>query len=124
MKKATSDTKMSENFTKNLPPKFIQNISGLYGAKGKKWLKDLPDILAEICQKWSLQIDKVFPNLSFNFVALCVNKSGEKYVLKVGVPEKDSSIIYEKRALQVFDGEHHLPKAVVAVIVSTSNPDD
>ena len=96
---------MSENFTKNLPPKFIQNISGLYGAKGKQWLKDLPDILSEICEKWSVQIDKVFPNLSYNFVALCVNKNGQKYVLKVGVPEKDSSIIYEKRALQVFDGQ-------------------
>ena len=96
---------MSENFTKNLPPKFIQNILGLYGAKGEKWLEDLPNMLAEICEKWSLQIDKVFPNLSYNFVASCVNENGEKYVLKTSVPEENAPIIYEKRALEAFDGK-------------------
>ncbi|MGI8470230.1 MAG: aminoglycoside phosphotransferase family protein [Pyrinomonadaceae bacterium] len=96
---------MSKNRTENLPPKFIENISGLYGAKGEKWLADLPQIIREISGKWSLEIDRVFSNLSFNFVALCVDEAGEKCVLKIGVPEKDSSILFEKRALEAFDGK-------------------
>lgn len=95
---------MDKIHTENLPPKFIENISGLYGAKGEKWLADLPRIVNEISGKWSLEIDKVFPNLSFNFVASCIDKAGGNFVLKIGVPEKDSSILYEKRALEAFDG--------------------
>ncbi len=95
---------MNENSLKNLPPRFIKNISGLYGARGEKWLLSLPRAINEICGKWSLEIETVFPNLSFNFVAACVTRSGEKCVLKIGVPEKDSSLVYEKRALQAFNG--------------------
>ncbi len=96
---------MNKNFVENLPVKFRQNISGLYGAKGDQWLADLPVTMAEIAGKWSLEIGKVYSNLSFNFVAQCVDETGEKYVLKVGVPEEDSSILFEKRTLKAFHGK-------------------
>lgn len=96
---------MSKKFVDDLPPRFRQNISGLYGAKGDKWLTNLPEIVAEIAEKWSLEIGQVFTNLSFNFVAQCVDETGEKYVLKVGVPEKDSPIMFENRALKSFGGK-------------------
>ena len=95
---------MKEIFKENLPPKFTRNIAGLHGAKGERWLADLPDIINEICGKWSLEVDKVFPNLSFNFVASCVGETGEKFVLKIGVPEEDAPVLDEKRALEAFDG--------------------
>ena len=91
--------------TKNLPPKFIQNILGLYGAKGERWLEDLPGAIAVIADKWSLEIDEPFPNLSFNFVAPCSVPGGGKYVLKVGVPEEESPILFERKALEAFAGE-------------------
>ena len=62
---------MNQNFNENLPAQFIRNITGLYGAKGKKWLAKLPESVDKICTKWSLEIEKVFSNLSFNFVAVC-----------------------------------------------------
>ncbi len=95
---------MKEIETKNLPPKFIQNISGLYGAKGERWLADLPCVINEITEKWSLEIDEHFPNLSFNFVAPCVGRDGGKYVLKIGVPEEESPIVFERKALKAFAG--------------------
>lgn len=96
---------MNKNLVENLPIKFKRNISGLYGEKGDKWLTDLPETVAKIAEKWSLKIGKAFPNLSFNFVAPCVDEKGEKFVLKVGVPEEDSPILFEKRALKVFGGK-------------------
>lgn len=96
---------MSKDFIANLPEKFTRHIVNLHGAKGKRWLAALPLTAAEICGEWSIKIENIFPNLSFNFVAACHNTAGEKFVLKIGVPEKDSSIIYEHRTLQTFGGQ-------------------
>ena len=96
---------MTKIHTKKLPPKFRQNITGLYGAKGEKWLADLPQMLKKICTKWNLTLEDYFPNLSFNFVAKCSNENDEKYVLKVGVPDEDSPLLTEKNALDAFDGK-------------------
>ena len=96
---------MTKIHTKKLPPKFRQNITGLYGAKGEKWLSDLPQMLKKICTKWNLTLEDYFPNLSFNFVAKCSDKNGEKYVLKVGFPDEDSPLLTEKNTLDAFDGK-------------------
>lgn len=88
----------------DLPAKFKRNISGLHGAEGDKWLADLPRIVNEILDKWSLRIERVYPNLSYNFVAACGNRRGEMSVLKIGVPEENSSLTYEKKALDAFGG--------------------
>lgn len=96
---------MNQNLPENLPERFKKNIIGLFGVQGEKWLADLPEITDEICDKWSLRINKVFENLSFNYVASCTDQTGEKYVLKIGVPEEDSPILNEKRALEAFDGK-------------------
>lgn len=95
---------MNKNHIGDLPAKFTRNISNLHGAEGEKWLADLPRITEEVCGRWSLRIKRVFPNLSFNFVAACANGRGEQFVLKIGVPEEDAPVIYEKRALEAFGG--------------------
>ena len=91
--------------TKNLPLKFRKNVTGLYGAKGEKWLADLPRTLKLICIKWNLTLDDFFANLSFNFVAKCSDENGGKYVLKVGVQDEDSPLLTEKNALEIFAGQ-------------------
>ncbi len=96
---------MNKNYAEALPKRFWQNIKGLYGAKGEKWLTELPQTLALIGVKWNLTIDDFFPNLSFNFVAKCSDRRGENYVLKVGVPDEDAPLLSEKRALEAFDGK-------------------
>ncbi len=96
---------MNKIQAEKLPPKFRQNVIGLYGTKGEKWLADLPQMLETICTKWSLKLEDFFPNLSFNFVAKCSDKDGEKYVLKVGVPDEDSPLLTEKNTLEAFDGK-------------------
>jgi len=95
---------MTENYKLNLPAQFTENIAGLHGAKGKRWLADLPLVLAEASRKWNLSVEKSFPNLTFNFVAACLDETGEKAVLKIGVPEENPPIMQEKNTLEAFGG--------------------
>ncbi len=96
---------MSENFLENLPERFRQNVSGVCGENGERWLNDLPEIIAEISQKWSLKIEKHFSNLSYNYVAPCVYKGGIEAVLKISLPETRPEIFNEANFLQISNGE-------------------
>lgn len=98
---------MSKNYRFDLPEQFARNIVGLYGVKGEKWLADLPEILLQASGKWRLSKDvRPFRNLTFNFVAVCDDEpTGAEVVLKIGVPEENSSIRREKNALEAFDGK-------------------
>ena len=95
---------MNKNFISNLPERFTRNTLDLCGESGKKWLNELPHIIEEIEMKWSLDVEKPFPNLSYNFVAPCVCETGEA-VLKIALPLNNSEIYNEARFLQMADGE-------------------
>ncbi len=74
------------------------------GETGKHWLNDLPQIIAELSKKWSLAVEKPFPNLSYNFVAPCVCADGGKAVLKIALPLNNPEISGEAKFLQMADG--------------------
>lgn len=95
---------MKEKRIEQLPKKFKRNIVELHAEKGKQWLDDLPDLIAKMSEKWSLAVDKPFPDLSYNFVAPCVCADGTNAVLKIGYNEKDSVIFSEAKFLTVLDG--------------------
>ncbi len=95
---------MKEKRLVQLPEKFRQNILDLHAEKGERWLNDLPELIAEISEKWSLSIKQPFPNLSYNYVAPCVCSNGTRAVLKIGFGEKDSVIFSETRFLKLLDG--------------------
>lgn len=87
-----------------LSEKFRQNISGLYAEKGVQWLENLPFLVADISEKWTLAIENPFPDLSYNYVAPCVCVDGRKAVLKIGFTEKDSIVNGEAKFLKLLDG--------------------
>lgn len=95
---------MKQNYSANLPTRFIQNIVGLHAENGRQWLDTLPDVITEIAGKWSLVVEKPFPNLSYNFVASCKRVDGTKAVLKIGYPEENSINISEARVLKFLEG--------------------
>ncbi|HEX8637555.1 MAG TPA: aminoglycoside phosphotransferase family protein, partial [Pyrinomonadaceae bacterium] len=95
---------METKFFSRLPENFKQNISGLHGAKGESWLRNLPDSVAEISEKWSITVEDFFPNLSYNYVAPCVCADGTEAVLKIGVPEDDSIVKCEASYLKLLGG--------------------
>jgi streptomycin 6-kinase len=63
---------------------FIDNITGIHGEAGRKWLDNLNDIVADLAQKWNLTKLKPFDNLTFNYV-LCGFQNNVPIVLKVGL---------------------------------------
>ena len=95
----------SKNFTANLPRRFIKNALNLCGESGENWLNDLPRIIGEIEEKWSLKVEKPFPNLSYNFVAPCALNGGEKAVLKMALPLSNPEFFDEINFLKIAGGK-------------------
>jgi streptomycin 6-kinase len=95
---------MSGNFLDNLPKRFTQNALGVCGRKGEDWLKDLPRIIEELSASWSLEVEKSFLNLSYNYVAPCVCEGKIEAVLKIGLPEETPEIFSEADFLQIANG--------------------
>ena len=89
----------------SLPERFVENIRGLHGEAGEKWLARLPLLVREIGEKSALEIEPPFSNLSYNFVAPCTRLTdGVKAVLKIAFPEKDPLIASEAKMLKILDG--------------------
>lgn len=80
---------------------FEHNIASLYGPQGVEWLKKLPKIVGALARKWNLVNISVFPNLTFNYVALCL-KGTRPVVLKISFCTKE--LQQEVSALRAFDG--------------------
>lgn len=87
--------------TAPLPTEFQRTIMDGYGARGERWLMDLPALLARLAQRWSLELLPHY-DLSYNYVAPAVRAGGTPVVLKVGVPNVE--LISEMTALRHYDG--------------------
>ncbi len=81
----------------------IDTIKQTRGPSALAWLKRLPDILHTCEERWSLRIERTFPNLSYNFAASARQQVGTEVVLKVGMAD-DMEFRNESHALKIFDG--------------------
>src|SRR5207237_4436325 len=61
----------------NLPPAYLRLNSD------PVWLRALPDLLAQLADRWSLTLGPHFPDLSYNYVAPATRADGTPCVLKV-----------------------------------------
>jgi streptomycin 6-kinase len=84
-----------------IPPGFARTTLELFGSSGQVWLDNLPALLSETAQRWSLEIQPPF-SLSYNYVAPAVRADGTPVVLKLGFPNPELSS--EIAALQAYDG--------------------
>lgn len=85
-----------------IPTAFAQTIIGMYQDQGADWLQQLPTRLAEVAQRWDLQLGTPFA-LSYNYVVAAVRADGRAVVLKVGYPSRD--FLNEIDALQFYQGD-------------------
>ncbi|MDQ4122335.1 MAG: aminoglycoside phosphotransferase family protein [Acidobacteriota bacterium] len=95
---------MNDERFARLPESFRRNILDLHGANGAEWLNNLPNLIEEIAENWSITVEEFFPNLSYHFVASCVCEDGTKAVLKVGFNEPDSIVFSEAKVLGLLNG--------------------
>jgi streptomycin 6-kinase len=79
----------------------VENVKEAWGQAGADWLDRLPAVLAEIEERWSLQVSGPF-DLSFNYVAPAICEDGAEVVLKLGVP--GDHFRREVEALRIFSG--------------------
>ena len=86
----------------NLPPRFANTIRNVYKENGEKFLADLPTLIDEFSQRWTLTNVRPVPNLSYNFVAFA-ERSAEHVALKMGPPNNE--LISEMNTLRVYNGE-------------------
>ncbi len=85
----------------DLPPVFITNITNTFGENGRRFLDDLPMLLANASLRWDLVVGDPFL-LSYNYVCAATRVDGSPAVLKVGVPNVE--LTSEINALKEYDG--------------------
>jgi streptomycin 6-kinase len=85
----------------DLPSEYVQNMLDMFGDSGAEWLANLPHLLEELAQRWSLRVLPPFV-LSYNYVAPVIRADGSEAVLKVGHP--DLEMDSELAALKLFNG--------------------
>lgn len=86
----------------NIPDGLKETIERVHGEQGRRWLIVLPAFLNECRERWSLELDEPFDNLSYNLVLPGRTNDGTKIVLKMGVPCPE--LLTEAAALSLFGG--------------------
>lgn len=82
--------------------KFVKKIITLRANLGKKWLRDIPEIVKQYEYQWKLRCFSPFP-LSYNYVVPAKRNSKEDVVLKISFPQNHEFEL-EVKALKFFDG--------------------
>jgi streptomycin 6-kinase len=85
-----------------IPPALARNAVGVWGEDGRRWLEDLPQVIDEALDRWSLRLEHPLP-MSFHWVAAVRRDDGTPAVLKLAVPHSDHQPV-EAAALRAFAG--------------------
>jgi streptomycin 6-kinase len=83
-----------------VPPELREKVARVHGERGRQWLANVPALVNECRQRWSLQLDKPFVNLAYNLVIPGRTSKGVEVVLKLGVPCRE--LTTEAQALEFF----------------------
>lgn len=82
--------------------KLTQNITGIFGTKGKIWLDHLPFIVERLRVRWNLSQLVPVDNMTYNYVVKAITNDNRRVILKIGCDDK--SIEHERLALEHFEG--------------------
>ena len=80
---------------------FTYNMRAIYGSRGEAWLRQLPEQVKMLAERFGLSGLTVVPNLSFNYV-LTGFQGKQPVVLKLGLDVE--ALARESMALRVFAG--------------------
>jgi streptomycin 6-kinase len=83
-------------------PEVVQAKARNFGAG--EWLAGLPDLVAELSQRWSITVGAPFGDATEAFVAEARCADGERAVLKLIVPRPGDNARNEITALRLADG--------------------
>lgn len=88
---------------------FERNIVAIYGYKGKKWLNELPTILANLIEQYDLSQLEPVTNMNFNYVVRGFLNE-KPIIVKLGLNTR--ALSKEAQCLKAFEA-HVAPKVIV-----------
>ena len=93
------------NFKDSLPTELVTHVTAICGQRGTDWFSELPAIIQELEKRWSLQIQKPFRGIEFNFVAPATRDGSEQVVVKIAPPFEQIEIFGEAAYLKYRNGK-------------------
>jgi len=84
-------------------PDHLKRFAASLGAPGLSWIEKLPGLVEDCARQWSLTVGPPFQGPSISFVAPAIRADGVAAVLKISVPDRETS--HEADALRLLDGE-------------------
>lgn len=93
-----------DNDRRILPPQVVSRAKSA-GISGEVWLANLDDLVVELEKMWHISVGNALSGGSHAFVAHADGANGEKYVLKIDMPEDlGGDFSSSMAALQTADG--------------------
>lgn len=87
-----------------LPPEVAENIAEIFEERGRRWLAELPAMVAERCAAWELEVTgEAFSGGTHSYVAPVRRADGSVAVLKI--PVVDPENVGEAAGLHCYRGE-------------------
>lgn len=87
----------------DLPASFITRIRGTFGQEGQKWIDQLPHLLEDFQETWSLTFSGPPLPPSYHILIPCQTPQGQDAILKLGVPNRE--LCTEIEALRLYNGK-------------------
>ncbi|GAA1742538.1 aminoglycoside phosphotransferase family protein [Luedemannella helvata] len=85
-----------------VPAVLARNVAGAWGDAGRRWLADLPGVVAAVAADWRLTLADPY-DLTYHWVAPATRADGAPVVLKLGVPGSPQ-LATEAAALTAYGG--------------------
>lgn len=67
-------------------PELVRQRATANGDAGRRWLEDLPEVVAALCDRWELRLGDPFLDGTAAYVVAAVDGAGRACVLKVAMP--------------------------------------
>jgi streptomycin 6-kinase len=67
-------------------PELVRQRAMANGVAGQRWLRDLPDLVVSLADRWGLQLGDVFRGGTAALVVAATDRSGRECVLKLAMP--------------------------------------
>ena len=75
--------------TLKLSAEFKKRVTNTFGEIGRNWLKNIPNQLLEIKERFNIKIGTTFSHQSFNFTTNATKSDGTPIVVKLCLPHED-----------------------------------
>ena len=86
-------------------PAMLEGRAKALGDAGRRWLEELPRLAEALSARWGVRLGAPMEGGSHAFVAPAEGPKGERYALKIELPDRDeAAFLYGAEALTLADG--------------------